>query len=186
VPRSILRNEIMPILECDRDYLRRQDMEIVSGDGDNARPVEATVENVARLRQGALRVRQRPGPRNALGLVKFAFPNEENVYMHGTPAQALFSRSRRDFSHGCVRAQDPVALAEWVLGDRPGWNRDRILAAIAGSQPLHVKLSRPIQVILFYTTAAFMPEVGTIRFAEDIYRHDAKLDRALTLRRSSY
>jgi murein L,D-transpeptidase YcbB/YkuD len=99
--------------------------------------------------------------------------------MHGTPAQALFARSRRDFSHGCVRVADPVALAEWAHEELPDWNRDRILAATLGSATIHVRLPRPIQVILFYTTAAVMPEDGTIRFAEDIYGHDARLDRAL-------
>jgi L,D-transpeptidase YcbB len=179
VPRSIARHEILPIIERDPDYLRRQDMEIVKGPGDDARAVAGTAENIALLRQGALRVRQRPGSRNALGLVKFVFPNEENVYMHGTPAQALFSRSRRDFSHGCVRVEDPAALAEWALADRPEWTRNRIQAAMTGSQSVRVKLVRPIQVILFYTTAAVMPEDGTIHFAEDIYLHDARLDRAL-------
>jgi murein L,D-transpeptidase YcbB/YkuD len=179
VPRSILRNEILPLLERDPDYLRRQNMEIVRGAGDNAQPVQATAENLVLLRKGALRLRQRPGPNNALGLVKFVFPNEENVYMHGTPAQALFSRSRRDFSHGCVRVEDPVALAEWALKERPEWTRDRIVSAMAGTQSFHVSLPRPIQVILFYTTAVVMPEDGTIHFADDIYRHDARLDRVL-------
>ncbi len=179
VPRSILRHEILPLLERDPDYLDRQNMEIVRGDGDDARPVGATAENLGLLRQGALRVRQRPGPHNALGLIKFVFPNEENVYMHGTPAQSLFSRSRRDFSHGCVRVEDPVALAEWVLRERPEWTRQRILSAMAGERPVSVSLPRPIQVILNYTTAVVMPEDGTIHFADDIYRHDTRLDRAL-------
>jgi murein L,D-transpeptidase YcbB/YkuD len=179
VPRSILRHELLPKLARDPDYLSREEMEIVRGDGDNAPHVELTPEAIAALRQGLLRVRQRPGPGNALGLIKFVFPNEDSVYMHGTPAQALFARSRRDFSHGCVRVADPVALAEWVLQDRPEWTRERILAATLGSQTIHVTLPRPIRVILFYTTAAVMPEDQTIRFAEDIYRHDATLDRAL-------
>jgi murein L,D-transpeptidase YcbB/YkuD len=185
VPPSILRHEVLPMIEGDPDYLRREDMEIVRGAGDDAQPVDATVENLESLRRGALRLRQRPGPRNALGLVKFVFPNEQNVYMHGTPAQALFSRSRRDFSHGCVRVEDPVALAEWALADRPEWKRDGILAATTGSQSIHVKLTRPIQVILFYTTAAVMPDDGTLRFAEDIYGHDARLDQALAAHRSA-
>jgi L,D-transpeptidase YcbB len=179
IPPSILRNETLPHLSRDPDYLRRENMEIVRGDGDNAQPVDATAENVALLRKGVLRVRQRPGPHNALGLVKFVFPNQENVYMHGTPAQALFSRSRRDFSHGCVRVEDPVALAEWVLKEQPEWTRDRILAAMQGTRSVRVSVPRPVQVILFYTTAAVMPEDGTIHFADDIYRHDARLDRAL-------
>jgi murein L,D-transpeptidase YcbB/YkuD len=158
-------------------------MEIVRGSGDNDEHVDVTGDTLAGLKQGALRVRQRPGPKNTLGLIKFVFPNREDVYMHGTPAQALFAKSRRDFSHGCVRVEDPITLAEWVLRDRPEWTRDRILAATMGNQTIHVKLPRPIQVILFYTTAAVMPEDGTIRFADDIYRHDAKLDRALAMRR---
>ncbi|MBZ5558023.1 MAG: L,D-transpeptidase family protein [Acidobacteriia bacterium] len=183
VPPSILRHEVLPMIERDPGYLQREDMEIVRGAGDDAEPVDATAENLGRLRQGALRLRQRPGSRNALGLIKFVFPNEQNVYMHGTPAQALFSRRRRDFSHGCVRVEDPLALAEWALADRPEWTRNEILAAAEGSQSIHVKLTRPIQVILFYTTAAVTPEDGTLRFADDIYRHDARLDRALAARR---
>ena len=148
VPPSILRHEILPKLEHDPDYLRREDMEIVSGTGDDAPRVELTVDALAGLRHGRLRVRQRPGPKNALGLIKFVFPNEEDVYMHGTPAQALFAKSRRDFSHGCVRVAEPVALAEWVLQDRPEWTPERILATTMGPQTIHVKLPRPIQVIL--------------------------------------
>ena len=181
VPPSILRHEILPQLERDPDYLRRQRMEIVRGPGDDATPEGITAESIAALRQGTLRVRQQPGPGNSLGLVKFVFPNDEAVYMHGTPLPQLFAQSSRDFSHGCVRVADPIALAEWVLQDQDGatWGRDRILAATAGSQPLLVKLAQPIQVILFYTTAAVMPEDGAIRFADDIYGHDARLDRVL-------
>jgi len=180
VPRSIARQEIVPALQRDPDYLRRQDMEIVSGQGDDARVVVLSAESIALLRQGVLRVRQRPGPKNALGSVKFVFPNDDNVYLHGTPALQLFSRSRRDFSHGCVRVEDPVALAAWVLSDQPAWTRERILAAMNANRPLQVSLLRPIQVILFYVTAVV--EDGTVRFAEDVYGHDAKLDRALARR----
>ena len=116
---------ILPALDRDPGYLERHDMEIVSGPGDDARPVPVTAETIAQLRQGKLRVRQRPGPKNALGLVKFVFPNDYNVYLHGTPAPELFKRARRDFSHGCVGVEDPVALAEWAVkehqvGPRPG------------------------------------------------------------------
>ncbi len=178
VPDSILRHEIVPRLLRDPEYLRRENMEIVRGTGDTPVPLNASA--IAGLRAGTLRVRQRPGPDNSLGLVKFVFPNEANVYMHGTPARALFARSRRDFSHGCVRVEDPVGLAAWALGDRPEWSRDRIEAAMAGTQTIDVKLARPIQVILFYTTAAVVPEDGSMRFADDIYRHDARLERALS------
>jgi murein L,D-transpeptidase YcbB/YkuD len=117
--------------------------------------------------------------------VKFVFPNDESVYLHGTPAQELFNRTKRDFSHGCVRVEDPVGLAAWALKGQPQWTRDRILAATAGTSSTRVDLTQPIQVVLFYTTAAVMPDDGTIRFAEDIYKHDATLDRALAKRRAA-
>ncbi|MGQ0733360.1 MAG: hypothetical protein ACT4QD_06840 [Acidobacteriota bacterium] len=101
------------------------------------------------------------------------------------PIADVASAINAGISHGCVRVEHPVALAEWVLKDQPGWPRDRILAAMNGSQPQRVNLTRPIQGILFYITAVVMPEDGTIRFAEDIYGHDARLDRALRRRRAA-
>lgn len=177
VPASIVLNEILPALARDASYLVRHDMEIVRGGGDDARPVEASAANVALLRQGALRLRQRPGPNNSLGLVKFVFPNDANVYLHGTPAMRLFERSRRDFSHGCVRVEDPTGLAAWALREQPAWTRERIEAAMAGPRPLRVDLARPIRVMLFYVTA--VADSGAIHFADDIYRHDVRLERAL-------
>ena len=178
VPQSILDTEVLPALERDPEHLVRQGMEIVLGPGDEARAVPATAENLSLLRRGLLRVRQRPGPENALGLVKFIFPNNEQVFMHGTPAQELFGRTRRDFSHGCVRVESPVDLAVWVLKDRPEWTRDRILTAMAGPGPQQVNLRQPISVVLFYTTAAVVPGEDTIHFAEDIYEHDARMEQA--------
>jgi murein L,D-transpeptidase YcbB/YkuD len=182
VPLSILRGEVLPKLLQDPEYLRRQNMEIVDGPGDAARRVEATPETLARLRAGSLRVRQRPGPANALGLVKFVFPNDENIFMHGTPELALFGRPRRDFSHGCVRVADPVTLAAWALEDQREWTRDRILAAMHGPGPRRVDLSRPMPVILYYLTAIVMPDSGDVHFAEDVYGHDRRLGRALERR----
>jgi murein L,D-transpeptidase YcbB/YkuD len=161
VPASITRREILPALRHDPEYLRRHDMEVVSAPGE------------------PLRVRQRPGPHNALGLVKFVFPNDENVYMHGTPAPALFARPRRDFSHGCIRVEDPVGLAEWALSGQPGWTRDRILDAMNGDHSARAPLTKPIRVVLFYLTAVVTPEDGAVHFALDIYGHDARLDRRL-------
>jgi L,D-transpeptidase YcbB len=178
VPRSILLKEILPVLERDPGQLRRLDLEIVDGQSDEAHVVPATAAALAGLRDGTLRLRQRPGPGNALGLVKFVFPNDADVYLHGTPARELFEHSRRDFSHGCVRVEDPTALAEWVLRDEPGWDRARIEAAMAARTPLRVGLSTPIRVVLFYTTAA-VNERGTLHFADDIYGHDARLAEAL-------
>jgi L,D-transpeptidase YcbB len=180
VPRSILLSEILPKLGQDRQYLARENFEIVVGSSDGATPVGDTDENIERLQAGALRLRQRPGPTNALGLVKFIFPNGDDIYMHATPSTALFSKSRRDFSHGCVRVEDAAGLAAWVLGDRPEWNRAAIDAAMAGASTVHVTVERPIRVILFYTTAAVLSSDDRVHFAEDIYHRDPALDRALS------
>jgi murein L,D-transpeptidase YcbB/YkuD len=176
VPSSILRHELLPLVRRDPGYLASNDFEIVPAGGGPVVP--PTPGNVSRLGRG-LDLRQRPGPRNSLGLVKFVFPNQESIYMHDTPAEELFSRSRRDFSHGCVRVRDPVALAEWALAGTPGWTRDRIGSTMLGDETVRVTVVRPTRVVLFYTTAFVWPEDGTVRFAEDIYRQDRELDRAL-------
>lgn len=186
VPRSILLKELLPQIRRNPATLQREDLEIVRGGGDDATPVPASADNLALLQQGALRLRQRPGARNSLGLVKFVFPNDADVYLHGTPAQALFARPRRDFSHGCVRVEDPVALAQWVLADAPAesgaWTRERIEAAMAAERSQRVTLARAIPVLLFYTTAVVLPDDG-LHFAADIYGHDRRLAKALTGRR---
>lgn len=182
VPRSILRNELLPALARDPGRLAREDLEIVRGDGDDAQVLPPGPASLTLLRQGQARLRQRPGPKNSLGLVKFEFPNEENIYLHGTPAQQLFQRSRRDFSHGCVRLEDPVALAQWLLRDQPHWTRARIEAAMSGDSTQRVNLPRPVAVILFYMTAMVMPEDGSLHVADDIYGHDARLVQALAAR----
>ena len=183
VPLSIVRNEILPTLTNDPGYLQRNDMEIVRGAGDDAQAVAASNENLAALRESGLRLRQRPGPKNSLGLVKFIFPNDANVYLHDTPAAQLFGRARRDFSHGCVRVANPVALAHWVLKDQPVWTRERVQAAMAGTLSLRVDLTEPLQVILFYMTAMVVPADQALHFASDIYGHDTRLARALASRR---
>jgi murein L,D-transpeptidase YcbB/YkuD len=183
VPRSIVISEIVPAIQRDPAYLRRQNMEIVGGAANGVQPATVTPELLADIKRGAVGIRQRPGPGNALGLVKFAFPNDQNVYMHGTPAQELFARSRRDFSHGCVRLADPVALAEWVLQESGQWSRDRITAAMNGANTVTVNLNRPIPVVLFYTTAVVIPENGSVWFAEDVYGGDRRLETALAQRR---
>ena len=179
VPRSILLAESLPAIRKDPTYLARQHLELVEGARDSAPVVPATNENLERLRRGTLRLRQRPGADNALGLIKFNFPNTDDVYLHGTPAQDLFDRARRDFSHGCVRVEDPIALATWVLRGQGDWTRDRVVAATAATASSRVAVADPVRVVLFYLTAAVFPEDGTVHFARDIYGHDAVLDRAL-------
>jgi murein L,D-transpeptidase YcbB/YkuD len=178
VPLSIARNEIVPAAMKDHTYLARQDMEIVKGQSDGSPVVESSKGNLEKVEKGELRVRQRPGERNALGLVKFIFPNDANVYLHGTPAQSLFNRASRDFSHGCVRVEQPVDLAEWVLRDVEGWDRGRILAAMEDSKSTRVDLKTPVRVVLFYTTALARLD-GKVEFSEDIYGHDTRLLAAM-------
>jgi murein L,D-transpeptidase YcbB/YkuD len=179
VPRSILRDEVLPAIRRDAGYLTRQQMEVVDGAGDDARSVGLGPGTLEALAAGTLRVRQRPGPHNALGLVKFVFPNRDSVYMHGTPTPSLFARDRRDLSHGCIRVADPSGLARWVLGGVDGWDADRIAQAMQAHESTRVDLAAPIDVVLFYMTAAVWPEDDAVHFADDIYGHDAALERAL-------
>lgn len=183
VPTSIVRDEVLPAIRRRPDYLASQQMELVRGPGDDATVVPATPEAIAALAAGTLRLRQRPGPHNALGLVKFVFPNRESVYMHGTPSQALFARDRRDFSHGCIRVADPPALAAWSLSGVPGWTPARIAAAMQAATPERAPVAAPIDVVLFYMTASVGPDDDTLHFADDIYGHDRTLARALATAR---
>lgn len=177
VPRSILVREILPRLRRRPGYLRANQMELV-GRRDRVLGDVVTPEVLAQLTRGELRVRQRPSPRNALGRVKFVFPNSADVYLHGTPDTTLFARARRDFSHGCIRVERPGDLARWVLGDQPAWPRDSVDAALAAKPTRRALLSRPMPVVLLYATAVALPEVG-MAFYEDIYGHDRRLDEAL-------
>jgi murein L,D-transpeptidase YcbB/YkuD len=177
-PPSIIRSEIVPKARHDPSYLDRQNMEIVASGDENAPALPATPENLDKVVSGKLYVRQKPGEKNSLGLAKFIFPNSENVYMHGTPAQSLFARARRDFSHGCIRLEDPARLALWVLRDSPEWTRERIDAAMQGTRPTQVNLKQKLTVFLFYDTA-YVDSKGVVYFADDYYGHDAQLEKAL-------
>lgn len=185
VPRSIVERELLPHIVAAPDYLQRHGFDIVRGYGEDAIPVAANRENIDRLAAGELQLRRRPGPDNELGLVKFVFPNAHNVYLHDTPAQALFRESRRAFSHGCIRVADPVALAVHVLKDTPGdWSADKVRAAMHGDETRRVNLSSPIPVLILYGTAIAGP-AGTMYFFEDIYGHDARLAQLLESRSAS-
>jgi len=178
IPPSIIRNETLPAVRRDRGYLARNDMEIYSGDGDSGPGLPATAGNLARVASGDLGIRQRPGPRNSLGLAKFIFPNDHNVYFHGTPATELFSRSRRDFSHGCIRLEDPAGLATWILRDPRTWSRKQVEQAMNGTNSRRVNLTRQIPVVIYYTTAVVWPD-GKVGFFDDVYKHDARLESVL-------
>jgi L,D-transpeptidase YcbB len=177
-PSGITVKELVPKARKDASFFAREALEIVASGDDNSPALAATPENLSKVVAGRLTLRQKPGPHNALGLAKFIFPNDENVYMHGTPAQQLFSRARRDFSHGCIRLEDPARFAEWVLRDQPAWTRTQIDAAMHGERPTRVNLKQPLTVVLFYDTVHVNSE-GTVFFVEDIYGHDRALDAAL-------
>ena len=134
---------------------------------------------LAQLRAGRYRVRQKPGPSNSLGLVKIIFPNPDNVYLHGTDAPQLFTASRRDFSHGCVRVENPADLVAWVLRNNPGWDLPRVQAAMNGTTDnVTVNLAKPIPVLILYATVA-TEENGRAYFLDDIYGFDAQLESVL-------
>jgi L,D-transpeptidase YcbB len=177
-PYGISRDELVPHARRDPSYMEKENLEIVASGADDAVPLPATPENLDAVVAGRLHIRQKPGPGNSLGLAKFIFPNSESIYMHGTPAQQLFSRTRRDFSHGCIRLERPADLAAWVLRDEPEWTPERIDTAMKGERPMRVNLKSPLTVVLFYDTVHVNSE-GVVRFVNDIYGHDAVLDRAL-------
>ena len=178
IPPSILRREILPAYRRNPAYLTRNDMEVYSGSGDTGPALPATVANLARVARGELGIRQRPGPRNSLGLAKFIFPNDYNVYFHGTPATELFSRTRRDFSHGCIRLEDPARFAVWVLRDPVEWSAEKVRRTMEGLPSKRVNLARLLPVVIYYATAIVRPERG-VEFYDDIYGHDARLEREL-------
>jgi murein L,D-transpeptidase YcbB/YkuD len=179
VPMSILERELLPDIRANPAYLDRNHMEIVNGDGDDSPVVAPTPANIAALGAGRFRLRQLPGEDNALGAIKFVFPNPYNVYLHSTPAQHLFQKSRRAFSHGCIRVSDPVALAEHVLRNAEGqWSREAIEEAMNGEPNRRVDLETPIQVMILYATV-LATETGRVYFFDDLYGHDGRLERLL-------
>jgi murein L,D-transpeptidase YcbB/YkuD len=181
VPPSISRNELLPEIRRDPSWISANNFELVTPLGEVARDGEISEDVLSELGKGGLQLRQKPGPKNTLGLVKFMFPNEYGVYMHDTSARWLFDRERRDLSHGCIRVDRPEDLAEWVLREQSGWSRDRIDAAIQGTESVSVKVKRPIQVVMMYSTASVMKN-GEVHFFQDIYGEDRVLERELSAR----
>jgi len=177
VPRSILLNELLPQIKANPEWVANSGFEIVRGQGDDGAVVPQSPESVAALESGALRLRQKPGPRNALGNAKFLFPNRYNVYLHDTPSQGAFAQARRAASHGCVRVIDPPALARHVLRGNPEWTAERIAAAMNAEKGTRITLAQPIRVFLIYATALAL-EDGRVLFFEDIYHHDEKLAKS--------
>ncbi|ABM38882.1 L,D-transpeptidase family protein [Polaromonas naphthalenivorans] len=175
VPPSIARAEIVPRLRRDPGYLARENMEFVSAGGRVDKTVSAGL--LEAVLAGQSRIRQRPGPKNALGDIKFVFPNSDNIYLHHTPATQLFERARRDFSHGCIRVEHPVALAKFVLKNMPEWTPERIQNAMSRGESATLRLAEPVPVLIAYGTT--LVKDGRTFFFDDIYGLDRLLDAAL-------
>jgi L,D-transpeptidase YcbB len=155
VPPSIVEKEIMPAVARNPNYLANKNMEEVDG-----------------------RIRQRPGPGNALGKVKFIFPNNFNMYFHDTPSKSLFNEDKRAFSHGCIRLAEPQKMAEWLLRNDPNWPSDKIVDAMNAGKERAVKLKDKVPVFIIYYTS-WVDDTGLLHFREDVYKHDAELARKM-------
>jgi L,D-transpeptidase YcbB len=151
IPQSIIKNEIMPAIKRNPNYLASKNMEKIGN-----------------------YIRQKPGPGNALGKVKFIFPNSFNMYFHDTPAKSLFGQDKRAFSHGCVRLSEPQKMAEWLLRNDPAWNKEKIVKAMNQTHETSVKLKEAIPVFIIYYTA-WVDDNGLLNFRDDVYGHDKEL-----------
>ena len=178
-PPNILRNEIIPELR-EVGSLDEDDLELVTSGGQVIKTGRVTEAMLQQVRAGKVTVRQPPGPDNALGLVKFIFPNEHSVYLHDTPQSVdMFSKDERAYSHGCIHVQEPAKLAAWLLRHTPGWDLARVEHAMRkGRDNYTVNLQKPIPLLIFYATALVRPN-GEIYFFRDIYGHDAALQKTL-------
>lgn len=177
---NIARRDILPKIQEDPGYLSAQGIRIFSGWGENASELGPADIDWALLsaKKFPYRLRQDPGPKNALGRVKFMFPNRFNVYLHDTPSRELFARSVRTFSSGCIRLEKPLEFAEYLLADDPSWTRTRIDRVIEAGTTKTVVLKEPIPIHLTYSTVWF-GEGGTIHFRDDVYGRDALLRKVL-------
>jgi murein L,D-transpeptidase YcbB/YkuD len=160
--------------------LEENDVELVSAAGKVVSRGNVTPALLQQIRAGTLTVRQPPGPDNALGLVKFIFPNQHHVYIHDTPISVhMFSDKVRTYSHGCIHAQDPDKLAAWLLRDSPGWDLERVDYAMhKGPDNVKVNLPSPVPVFIVYDTAV-VADNGEVQFFPDIYGHDPALEEEL-------
>ncbi|UCJ06464.1 L,D-transpeptidase family protein [Chitinophaga pendula] len=177
VPPGILAHEVLPAAKRNPGYLARQNMEVV---GSSGKVIPASAISWGKYSGGNFPyiVRQKPGNRNALGKVKFLFPNEYNIYLHDTPSRGLFGETKRSFSHGCIRVAEPAKLADWLLRKDSAWTPARIETAMNAGKEQFVTLKNQVPVFIGYFTA-FVDSKGHLNFREDVYGHDARLAQQL-------
>lgn len=177
LPNSIVANEVKPHMLSNPSWLGSNNMEIVTKEKD-PKPVSPSSIDWSGVTEKNFKymVRQKPGPKNSLGSIKFIFPNQYAVYLHDTPADALFSQTQRNFSHGCVRVEKPVELAKYALKDMPEWDEQRIRQTMNGGEETWVTLPKKVQVYIVYFTA-WVDENGETHFRQDLYGHDKELEQ---------
>jgi murein L,D-transpeptidase YcbB/YkuD len=181
IPPSIAEHEMLPELEKDPHYLAERTIRVFSSWEADAIELDSTRIDWHAVGDDIVRykLRQDPGPNNALGTVKFVFPNEYDVYLHDTPTRNLFGRSQRAFSHGCIRVSRPYKLASYLLGGgENGWGIDRIREIIASGERTVVRLEEPVPVHIAYRTV-WLDDDGSVHFREDVYGRDTLLEDAL-------
>lgn len=180
IPRSIALEETLPKIREDPEYLSKRDIRVFQGWTDGSGEIDPSTIDWSAVNNMNLkyRFRQNPGPSNPLGHIKFMLPNEYNVYLHDTSQKNLFKKQRRDFSHGCIRVENPLGLAEYVLSTEPGWTREKIEAEIRKGKSQSIILPEPIPVYLVYFTA-WVDDQGDIQFRHDLYGRDKDLYNAL-------
>lgn len=186
VPPKIAANDVLPKIIADPNYVASAGFSVLDGWGANAQTLDPAAINWSALGPGRFpyKLRQNPGPQNALGSVKFMFPNKHDVYLHDSPARELFGRTLRTFSSGCIRVERPLDLAAFVLNNQTDWeDRTDIQQAIAGKDTRIVRLATPVPVHLTYFTA-WTSEDGTVNFRQDIYDRDSALAKALSARKT--
>ncbi|MEN8261902.1 MAG: L,D-transpeptidase family protein [Nitrospirota bacterium] len=183
IPDSIALEEVLPQVKEDPDYLNKRNIKIMSNWSHNATEVNPQTVRWFDITEDDFNYKliQEPGSSNPLGNIKFIFPNKYNVYLHDTSGKGLFSRNVRSFSHGCIRIEKPLDLAEYLLSDNPVWSRKKILKSIETSKTQFVHLSKPMRIHLLYLTS-WVDEQGTLQFRNDIYGRDEKLYMALLKR----
>ena len=179
VPSRLADQDKLPLIRRDPGYLAGEHIRMLQGWGEHPREIDPASVDWQRVgRSLPYRLRQDPGSWNALGRIKFMFPNSHDVYLHDTPARALFAHAERGFSSGCIRVQDALALADWLLADDPRWSPERLRAAVEGGQTRTVNLREPVPVHLLYWTA-WAGSDAMVHFRRDIYDRDAPLAAAL-------